>query len=1117
MKSEKNKYIIIFIFVFCISFIPLYLFYNKSYEELKENSRYKDSIVDNILFEGVGNYAFATAGSNNAYRGSSLAVGYKWIIAPPDETRVSYDWSEVETKILEETGLSTITNISGSYLNLDGTLHKAMLSMLASQNANLTGYTGRILIIKPNGTYSIINYQDNNWVDTLDITEILRDSGKGWYYVSYLDAGLIPQCAWAITAVYESSSLPTTYIKFINVNKSLSNGAETTIDFDSKFELQNDFQLIGVITAGGISGFPNYGEYPSLQTSEDEAYAILNDGTEYQLYDRNDNHFTNRTSTDFANDIFGTERNHSQAGGELDIYDETLSSDYFNGKNITGYRFIKTGTNIINVSIVGLAQTVTDSNITVSTNIIADSKFKEESEVSVQSTIKNNLSNGYCFYSYNNNITNTVDSSFSNLKNIKAYLNGSTELEITYDSDNNLLVIPEIHKLTCTDEITISFDATINSNIKNSIKNHQYIINSKINNNYSLIDLDTLSEEEQEKYSELKANKSATDQATSPEYLVLTINHYQKDTSTKLTPSSTINLYYGETYTTTAASNLLTNYEVMTPSNYSGTAYSSTSINYYYQLKKANVTIKYLEKDTNKSLATDEVLTYNYTDSYSISAKDITNYSFSGEKSTITGTISGDTEIIFYYTRKTATLTINHYIEGTSTSLVDTETTTVYWGDTYSTFPSTNINSNYEYSSVNGNASGTVSGNIIITYYYKKKTSTLIVKYLEYDTNKELSTSTTTTVYYGDIYTTSISSSVPNNYELLKKTDNYTGQVSTDKIEVIYYYQKKDSNLETSIEKKGPTEITSKEEILDYTITYNANVTDYIGNGTITIIDTLPYAIDESLSDIDGGTYNATNKTITWTESWNNINTYNNLGTKEITKNIKLVYTEIKGTDRILINSVKGSISLDNNSRDIESQTSTEVKISGNIIIHYYLKGTKIEVIEDKKITDLVGESYFSTSEELEGYTIIKPDTEEYIITEETQEVVYEYEKIKVHIITQVDGTGGTISGDEDIDYGDNSTQGNIVIKPLDGYIISGIIINGERLEISEQDQDGIVLGNFIEVKEDIIISVTFEKKELTNPSTGMFISYIAISLVVIISTILLFYIKKHHNKLLKI
>ena len=138
------------------------LFFNSTHETTKTRVDHQDTLEDNVIFEGVGKYAFATAGSNNADRGETTGSGYKWIVAPPDSTRINYDWATVEAQILAETGLTTITNITGSYLNLEGTLKSATLSFLASQNTSLTGYTGRILIINPDGSYSIINYQENN-------------------------------------------------------------------------------------------------------------------------------------------------------------------------------------------------------------------------------------------------------------------------------------------------------------------------------------------------------------------------------------------------------------------------------------------------------------------------------------------------------------------------------------------------------------------------------------------------------------------------------------------------------------------------------------------------------------------------------------------------------------------------------------------------------------------------------------------------------------------------------------------------------------------------------------------------------------------------------------------
>ena len=217
-----------------------------------------------------------------------------------------------------------------------------------------------------------------------------------------------------------------------------------------------------------------------------------------------------------------------------------------------------------------------------------------------------------------------------------------------------------------------------------------------------------------------------------------------------------------------------------------------------------------------------------------------------------------------------------------------------------------------------------------------------------------------------------------------------------------------------------------------------------------------------------------------------------------------------------MVNSVKGTITLDNNSREIESQTSTNIKIPGNITIHYYVKDTEIPLKDSIVATDLVGETYTSSAEELEGYILTKPELETFTFKEEPQTVIYYYEKIKVHIKTEVNGEGGTITGEEDIEYGNDSTKDKIVIKPDDGYVLGEVIINGEKLELTEKDKYGLVLENFHEMKEDMNIVVKFEKiVEEENPNTGAFIS-IVIILAIPISLGVLTYLKKH-KKILKI
>ena len=180
----------------------------------------------------------------------------------------------------------------------------------------------------------------------------------------------------------------------------------------------------------------------------------------------------------------------------------------------------------------------------------------------------------------------------------------------------------------------------------------------------------------------------------------------------------------------------------------------------------------------------------------------------------------------------------------------------------------------------------------------------------------------------------------------------------------------------------------------------------------------------------------------------------------------------------------------------------------------YYIKDTEVPLIESREETNLVGETYISSAEEIEGYILTKPETEEYVFTEEPQVVIYYYEKIKVRVNTKVEGIGGTITGDEDVNYGDDSTKDKIIIKPDEGYVLGSVIINGEELELSEKDKYGLVLENFHEMKEDMNIVVKFEKVE-ENPNTGSFINYIV--LISVPLSLGIFKFIKNKKKLIKL
>ena len=143
----------------------------------------------------------------------------------------------------------------------------------------------------------------------------------------------------------------------------------------------------------------------------------------------------------------------------------------------------------------------------------------------------------------------------------------------------------------------------------------------------------------------------------------------------------------------------------------------------------------------------------------------------------------------------------------------------------------------------------------------------------------------------GESYTSSEANDVQSNYELVLTPSNATGTIRKEETEVIYYYRLKTPNITNqTIEKTGTDRITEADQEVRYNITYNAEVTEYIGNAEVTVVDTLPYEIDEEKSELDGGTYDKEAKTITWKENITDVNSYSNNGVVAITKNIKVVY-----------------------------------------------------------------------------------------------------------------------------------------------------------------------------------------------------------------------------------
>ena len=212
----------------------------------------------------------------------------------------------------------------------------------------------------------------------------------------------------------------------------------------------------------------------------------------------------------------------------------------------------------------------------------------------------------------------------------------------------------------------------------------------------------------------------------------------------------------------------------------------------------------------------------------------------------------------------------------------------------------------------------------VIVTFKDVRTSVLVHHYKE-NTTEKLSEDVLINGEIGDSYTTQVASDIPQNYEVVSAPSNASGNMVASQTVVTYYYRLKTPTVnEQSINKNGTEKIENLTDEITYDIVYKATLEDYIGEAEITIVDKLPYQIVVDSSDLAGGTYDATGKTITWTETIKDINSYENKNNEiTINKTIKVVYTGINQGTTNIKNTVTGKIKTKTPEKEFEETTAT--------------------------------------------------------------------------------------------------------------------------------------------------------------------------------------------------
>ena len=142
-------------------------------------------------------------------------------------------------------------------------------------------------------------------------------------------------------------------------------------------------------------------------------------------------------------------------------------------------------------------------------------------------------------------------------------------------------------------------------------------------------------------------------------------------------------------------------------------------------------------------------------------------------------------EVIYYYAYRSKV--IAEYIDrDTGEKLTEDEVQNGHEGDKYIT--ERKIFDNYKLIEVPANADGNMTReDIKVTYYYIKKT-VVNVKFIDKDTNEEIADNMVITGHEGDEYTTDAKDI--SGYDLVGEPENKNGTMTTDTIDVIYYYRR---------------------------------------------------------------------------------------------------------------------------------------------------------------------------------------------------------------------------------------------------------------------------------------------------------------------------------------
>ena len=624
---------------------------------------------------------------------------------------------------------------------------------------------------------------------------------------------------------------------------------------------------------------------------------------------------------------------------------------------------------------------------------------------------------------------------------------------------------------------------------------------------------------------------------------VVKVKHLEKDTNVELIDQETQNGLVGNEYTTQDKLEDINQkydnkYELVLPEpdNKNGEfKKEEQEVIYYYQKKQSSIEVNYVEVGTNKVLADqvnktgridEEYTTENKLDE--INKANDNKYEFVKVEGNTEGKYTLEKQVItYYYQKKQSSIEVNYVEVGTNKVLADQVNKTGRIDEEYTTenkldeINKTNANK-YEFVKTTGDTTEGVYKleKQTITYWYQKKATKVVTKYIDINSNEEIYDSYQQDGRIDDKYTTvneleNINKKYNNIYEFVKSTDNTEGNMTEDIIEVVYYYQKKQSNVKVLHVLEG-TDVSDPENVTDtlydteniegridddYTTQNRLNeinnshkeqydlVSDDVVNkdgkiklGTIYVIyeyRKAPSKIKIEHKDID------TDEDLVQVETRDGI-----VGNDYITENkLDEINTEYDNKYELVLPEPDNK----NGEFKREEQTITYYyqKKATNVIVKYVDIDTEEELANGEELVGKVDDEY-STIDKVEEinensknkYVLVKTtENTEGNMTLDTIEVIYYYKKVEAQVIVKhVDETTGEEIADREY---------------LGGYVGDDYTTSSKEIDGYELVQNKIPENKDGKYEEETIV-VTYYYNKIETPQTGDInvAMYIAIALV---------------------